>query len=115
MPTSRMYAAKAHGRQLLRTFKPSMHTAVAERVRVETGLRTAWLTGDLLVHYQPIVDLANGQTDARSRRSHGWKHPDGDIITPDVFIPIAERTGLIIPIGARILNEACQQLAAWQQ
>jgi EAL domain-containing protein (putative c-di-GMP-specific phosphodiesterase class I)/CheY-like chemotaxis protein len=66
------------------------------------------------VHYQPIVDLENGRlmsVEALAR----WKHPDGDIIPPDVFIPIAERTGLIIPIGARILNEACQQLATWQR
>lgn len=108
-----MYAAKSTGGNGFALFKPSMHTAVAERVRVETGLRTAWLTGDLIVHYQPIVDLENGRlmsVEALAR----WKHPDGDIITPDVFIPIAERTGLIIPIGARILNEACQQLAAWQ-
>ena len=95
-------------------FKPYMHTAVAERVRVETGLRTAWLTGDLIVHYQPIVDLANGRMVSIEALAR-WKHPDGDVIPPDVFIPIAERTGLIIPIGARILNEACQQLASWQQ
>lgn len=109
-----MYAAKSAGGNGFAVFKPSMHTAVAERVRVETGLRTAWLTGDLIVHYQPIVDLENGRmmsVEALAR----WKHPDGDIIPPDVFIPIAERTGLIIPIGARILNEACQQLASWQR
>jgi diguanylate cyclase (GGDEF)-like protein len=109
-----MYAAKAKGGNGFALFEPYMHTAVAERVRVETGLRTAWLTGDLMVHYQPIVDLATGRmvsVEALAR----WKHPDGDMIPPDVFIPIAERTGLIIPIGARILNEACQQLANWQQ
>ena len=88
--------------------------AMAERVRVENGLRTAWLTGDLIVHYQPIVDLEDGRmvsVEALAR----WRHPDGDMIPPDVFIPIAERTGLIIPIGARVLNEACQQLASWQR
>jgi diguanylate cyclase (GGDEF)-like protein len=109
-----MYAAKAAGGNGFALFKPSMHAAVAERVRVEAALRTAWLTGDLLVHYQPIVDLANGRmvsVEALAR----WRHPDGDMIPPDVFIPIAERTGLIIPIGARILNEACQQLANWQR
>ena len=109
-----MYTAKAAGGNGFALYKPSMLQAIAERVRVETGLRTAWLTGDLLVHYQPIVDLANGRMlsiEALAR----WRHPDGDVIPPDVFIPIAERTGLIIPIGARILNEACQQLAAWQQ
>jgi diguanylate cyclase (GGDEF)-like protein len=109
-----MYAAKSSGGNGFAVFKESMHTAVAERVRVETGLRTAWLTGDLIVHYQPIVDLQNGRmvsVEALAR----WKHPDGDVIPPDVFIPIAERTGLIIPIGARILNEACQQLASWQR
>jgi diguanylate cyclase (GGDEF)-like protein len=109
-----MYTAKASGGNAHALYQPHMHTAIAERVRVETGLRTAWLTGDLLVHYQPIVDLADGRmvsVEALAR----WKHPDGDVIPPAVFIPIAERTGLIIPIGARILDEACQQLATWQR
>lgn len=109
-----MYTAKAAGGNGYALYKPYMHTAIAERVRVENGLRTAWLTGDLLVHYQPIVDLTNGRmvsVEALAR----WKHPDGDVIPPDVFIPIAERTGLIIPIGARVLNEACHQLASWQR
>jgi diguanylate cyclase (GGDEF)-like protein len=109
-----MYTAKAAGGNGFAAYKPYMHTAIAERVRVENGLRTAWLTGDLLVHYQPIVDIANGRmvsVEALAR----WKHPDGDVIPPDVFIPIAEQTGLIIPIGARVLNEACQQLASWQR
>ena len=109
-----MYTAKAAGGNGYALYKPYMHSAIAERVRVETGLQTAWLTGDLLVHYQPIVDLANGRmvsVEALAR----WKHPDGDLIPPAVFIPIAERTGLIIPIGARVLNEACQQLASWQR
>jgi len=109
-----MYTAKAAGGNGYALYKPYMHSAIAERVRVENGLRTAWLTGDLLVHYQPIVDLANGRmvsVEALAR----WKHPDGDVIPPDVFIPIAERTGLIIPIGARVLHEACQQLASWQR
>jgi diguanylate cyclase (GGDEF)-like protein len=109
-----MYAAKAAGGNCFAPYKPSMHIAIAERVRVENGLRTAWLTGDLLVHYQPIVDLANGRMVSIEALAR-WKHPDGDVIPPDVFIPIAERTGLIIPIGARILNEACQQLGRWQQ
>jgi diguanylate cyclase (GGDEF)-like protein len=109
-----MYTAKAGGGNGFALYQPQMHTAIAERVRVEAGLRTAWLTGDLLVHYQPIVDLTSGRmvsVEALAR----WKHPDGDVIPPDVFIPIAERTGLIIPIGARILNEACQQLASWHR
>ena len=95
-------------RQRVCAVQADMHTAVAERVRVENALRTAWLTGDLIVHYQPIVDLNDGRmvsVEALAR----WRHPDGDVIPPSVFIPIAERTGLIIPIGARVLNEACQQ------
>jgi diguanylate cyclase (GGDEF)-like protein len=109
-----MYTAKAAGGNAYAPYQPYMHSAIAERVRVESGLRTAWLTGDLLVNYQPIVDLADGRmvsVEALAR----WKHPDGDVIPPAVFIPIAERTGMIIPIGARVLNEACRQLATWQR
>jgi diguanylate cyclase (GGDEF)-like protein len=109
-----MYAAKTAGGNGSAHYKPVMHQAVAERVRVENALRTAWLTGDLLVHYQPIVDLTDGRlvsVEALAR----WRHPDGDMISPAVFIPIAERTGLIIPIGARILTAACHCLAAWQR
>jgi diguanylate cyclase (GGDEF)-like protein len=109
-----MYTAKAAGGSGFALYEPYMHRAIAERVRVENGLRTAWLTGDLLVHYQPIVDLADGRMVSIEALAR-WKHPDGDVIPPDVFIPIAERTGLIIPIGARILNQACQQLAIWQR
>jgi diguanylate cyclase (GGDEF)-like protein len=109
-----MYAAKAAGGNGFDMYKPTMHTAIAERVRVENALRTAWLTGDLIVHYQPIVDLKDGRmvsVEALAR----WRHPDGDVIPPSVFIPIAERTGLILPIGQRVLNEACQRLASWQR
>jgi len=109
-----MYAAKNAGGNRYTLYKPVMHKAIAERVRIENALRTAWLTGDLIVHYQPIVDLKNGRlvsVEALAR----WKHPDGDVIPPSVFIPIAERTGLIIPIGARVLDEACQRLAGWQR
>jgi diguanylate cyclase (GGDEF)-like protein len=109
-----MYAAKDAGGNGFRVYDPAMHKTLAERVRVENALRTAWLTGDLIVHYQPIVDLRDGRlvsVEALAR----WKHPDGDVIPPSVFIPIAERTGLIIPIGARILKAACQKLAEWQR
>jgi diguanylate cyclase (GGDEF)-like protein len=109
-----MYAAKGAGGNGYALYKPMMHTAVAERVRVENALRTAWLTGALIVHYQPIVDLKDGRlvsVEALAR----WRHPDGDVVPPSVFIPIAERTGLIIPIGARVLDEACQRLAGWQR
>jgi diguanylate cyclase (GGDEF)-like protein len=109
-----MYAAKTSGGNRYAMYVPEMYTAVAERTSMEIALKTAWLTDDLFVQYQPIVDLASGlmvSVEALAR----WRSPDGGVIPPGVFIPVAERTGAIIPIGIRVLNDACRCLAGWQR
>jgi diguanylate cyclase (GGDEF)-like protein len=109
-----MYAAKTSGGSRYALYEPQMHTAVAERTSMEIALRTAWLTNDLFSQFQPIVDLATGRmvsVEALAR----WKNSDHVVVPPSVFIPVAERTGAIIPIGIRMLNDACRCLAGWQR
>jgi len=108
-----MYKAKAAGKNNHRFFDQQMHDAAFERLQTENDLRTG-LDEQLEVYYQPIVTLSDGRPvgfEALVR----WNHPTRGIITPDRFIPMAEETGLIVPLGARVLREACRQLAAWDR
>ena len=101
--------AKEAGRDATVLFDQGMHRRVLERLRLEGALRHALERGELVVHYQPLFELATG-------RIHGfealvrWRHPDGALLPPDLFVPIAEETGRIEAIGAWVLDEACTQL-----
>jgi diguanylate cyclase (GGDEF)-like protein/PAS domain S-box-containing protein len=107
-----LYAAKARGRGQYAVFEPAMHAAVVERLALEGALRRGLERGELRLVYQPIVDLA-------TRRLSGvealvrWQHPTRGLVSPDAFIPLAEETGLIRPLGRWVLEEACRQGAAW--
>jgi EAL domain-containing protein (putative c-di-GMP-specific phosphodiesterase class I)/CheY-like chemotaxis protein len=90
-----------------------MHAAATERLQLENDLRSDWATEDLTLHYQPIVDLKSGRmlsVEALAR----WHHRTRGMVPPDVFIPVAEQTGLIVAMGGKILREACRQLASWR-
>ncbi|MBV8160680.1 MAG: EAL domain-containing protein [Acidimicrobiia bacterium] len=109
-----MYAAKSQGKACYSVYEPSMHAAVVERVEVTADLQRAIERDELVLHYQPIVDLATEQIVAVEALVR-WEHPVRGMVPPLEFIPVAEETGLIVPIGRWVLNRACQDMAAWRR
>jgi diguanylate cyclase (GGDEF)-like protein len=109
-----MYRAKDRGKARCEIFDTAMHTRAVTLLRLESDLRRALEKDELCVYYQPIVSLASGEL-------HGfealvrWQHPERGIVAPDDFVPLAEETGLILPIGLRVLWDACNELRKWQQ
>ncbi len=108
-----MYAAKAAGRGGSARYAPHLHEAAARRMQVQRGLRRALDEGHLSLHYQPIVDLPNG-TLVGLEALLRWQEPDGDRVPPDVFVPIAEESGLMAEVDVWVLDTACAQVAAWR-
>lgn len=107
-----MYRAKRRGKGRLEIFDLDMHEEVAQRLQIEHGLRRAVERDELWVAYQPLVSLASGEVlgfEALAR----WRHPLLGDVRPDRFIPVAEETGLIEGLGARVLEIACSQAQAW--
>ena len=106
-----MYDAKAAGRNTFRFFAPLMQETLDEHARIEADLRHAITRGQLRLHFQPIVDGAGDAVcfEALVR----WQHPERGMVSPAQFIPVAEKSGLILGIGHWVLEHACAQLAAW--
>ena len=107
-----LYQAKAHGRGQYVMFEPGMHAAVVERLELEGALRRGLEREEFCVEYQPIIDLASGTLSGVEALVR-WQHPTRGRVSPAEFIPLAEETGLIIPLGRWVLEEACRQGAAW--
>jgi EAL domain-containing protein (putative c-di-GMP-specific phosphodiesterase class I) len=108
-----MYQAKKAGRNTLRFFDPQMQASITARVALEAELRKAIEKQQFQLHYQIQVDSAHRPLGAEALIR--WVHPERGMISPAQFIPLAEETGLILPIGLWVLDTACARLKAWQQ
>lgn len=107
-----MHTAKSSGRNQIVYYERWMYTSTAKRLRIQEGLRRALDEELFTLHYQPVVRLPRGEL-VGAEALIRWTDPDDGFIPPDVFIPIAEGSGIIADIDSWVLNEACRQLAAW--
>ena len=108
-----MYQAKGAGRNTLRFFDPRTQAAVTARTALEAGLREGLEAGQFLLHYQLQISQSDGVVGAEALVR--WQHPQRGLVSPGEFIPVAEASGLIVPLGTWILQSACLQLVAWAQ
>lgn len=109
-----MYAAKEDGKSCYRLFEPAMHEALLDRAEMEVALRAALQNDEVTLEYQPIVELGSESIIGYEALAR-WHHPRRGLIEPSTFIPLAEECGVILPLGRRVLQDACREAARWEQ
>jgi len=109
-----MYCAKANGRDRFELFEPSMHAKAVEQFELITQMQRGLERGEFVLHYQPIWELADGTLTGLESLVR-WNHPSRGLLAPGDFIPAAEQTGFILPLGTWVLDESCRQVRAWQE
>jgi diguanylate cyclase (GGDEF)-like protein/PAS domain S-box-containing protein len=108
-----MYRAKEQGRDNYQLYTAAMNATALERLALESALRRALSANELVLHYQPLLEIASGRIHAVEALLR-WRHPERGLIPPAEFIPLAEVTGLIVTMGPWILRSACAQVQAWR-
>lgn len=111
---SAMYVAKSNGRNTFQFYSKEMNSAAYEKLSLETKLRQAIDNGQLVLHYQPKVDIRTGAIFGMEALVR-WQHPQWGLIAPSRFIPLAEELGLIVQLGDRVLELSCQQMQLWRE
>ena len=109
-----LYAAKDHGKDQFAVFEPSMSHLPLERLQLESDLRHGLEHDEFRVYYQSIIELTTGRITGMEALVR-WNHPRLGLVSPDRFIPVAEASGLIVPLGRWVLREACRQAELWHQ